>query len=937
MSNTPKKKIFFLDGYALIFRAHFAFIKRPLINSKGVNVSAVHGFVNALWEVLHKEQPTHLAVVLDPPGGTFRDKMYPEYKANRDETPEDIKIATPYIIQVVQAMNLPIIMKEGFEADDVIGTLAKKAEKEGYEVYMMTPDKDYAQLVSENIFMYKPARQGNDAEVIGVPEVLEKWGIQRVDQVIDMLGLQGDSVDNIPGIPGIGPKTAQKLLAQYDTVEGLIEHAHELKGKQKERVIEFAEQGKLSKLLATIVTDVPVEFSEEDCRIEPMNKPLLEKLFRELEFRSIARKILGYGEEEEAAQAVSATGQGNLFGQVQAEVKKATPAPKSIVADKNIDNTPHEYHLVDTPEARAELVQRLAAAERISFDTETTGIDPNAAELVGMAFAVKAHEAYYVPVPADYEAAKAIAAEFKAVLESPTIEKVGQNIKYDMLMMKWYGIEIAGPLFDTMIAHYLCEPDLRHNLNYLAETYLGYKMVEIESLIGKKGKNQLSMRDIDVEKVAPYAAEDADITLQLKAEMEAMLKEFGLEALFHEIEMPLVSVLTAMEYEGVRVNADFLGEYSLDLEKQILAKEREIYEKAGVRFNIASPKQVGEVLFDKLKVPYRWQKTKSGQYSTNEEKLQELANESEVIRDILEFRKLSKLKSTYVDALPRLINPKTGRIHTSYNQARAATGRLSSEQPNLQNIPIKDEAGREIRKAFIPRDQDHILLAADYSQIELRLIAEISKDPAMIDAFQKGLDIHRATAARVYEVPFEDVTAEQRRNAKTVNFSIIYGAGATNLSKQLAIKRAEAKELIDQYFKQYNGLKAYMDTAVEKARKNGYVVTLKGRRRYLRDIDSRNSLTRSHAERNAINTPIQGSAADMIKVAMIQIQRALEARGLRSRMIMQVHDELVFDVYQPELAEVQTLVEQYMKTALPDLQVPILVGMDTGQNWLQAH
>ncbi|MGB0863177.1 MAG: DNA polymerase I [Saprospiraceae bacterium] len=931
--NTDSKKLFLLDGFALIFRAHFAFISRPMINSKGVNTSAIYGFVNTLWELIRKENPTHLALVLDPPGPTFRKEVFTEYKANRDSTPEDIVTAIPYIKEIVKAFNLPIIVKDNYEADDVIGCLAKKAEKEGFQVFMMTPDKDYAQLVSENIFMYKPSRKGNGVEILGVPEVLESWKIDRVEQVIDMLGLCGDSVDNIPGIPGIGPKTAQKLLAKYGSVEGLIENAHELKGKQKERVIEFAEQGLLSKELATIVLDIPgVEFSEEDCLIGAMNKPKLKELFTELEFRSISKKILGDDGHPDPSQT-------DLFGN---PIAKKTSKPKkpsfdATLVDKNIENTPHTYFLMDTPEKRAELIGKLEKVASFCFDTETTGIDPNEAELVGIAFSMWKGEGYYVPVPADYEEAKAIAQEFKGVLESQHIEKVGQNLKYDILMMKWYGIEVDGPLFDTMIAHYLCEPDLRHNLNYLAETYLGYKMVSIETLIGKKGKNQLSMRDIAVDRVSEYAAEDADITLQLKPIMEKMLEEMDLMNLFNELEIPLIKVLTNVEYNGVRVNGDFLNEYSVLLEKQILEKENEIYRKAGTRFNIASPKQVGEVLFDRLKVPYRWKKTKTGQYSTNEEKLSELAEESEVIRDILAFRKLAKLKSTYVDALPRMINPKTGRIHTSYNQARAATGRLSSENPNLQNIPIRDEAGRKIRKAFIPMDENHVLLAADYSQIELRLIAEISGDKSMIGAFQEGLDIHRATAAKVYEVPLEEVTSDQRRNAKTVNFSIIYGAGATNLSKQLGIPRKEAKVLIGQYFKQYDGLKAYMDTAVEKARENGYVITLKGRKRYLRNIDSKNSFVRSHDERNAINTPIQGSAADMIKVAMIQMDEAFKKHNFKSKMILQVHDELVFDVLQSELEDVKKVVEEIMKNALPNLKVPILVGMDTGKDWLEAH
>ncbi len=934
MSN---KKLFLLDGHALVYRAHYAYIKRPLINSKGINTSAITGFVNTLWSILQKEKPTHLAVSFDMSGGTFRNEMYPEYKANRDAQPEDISIALPYIRSIIEAFNIPIVMLENYEADDIIGTLAKQAEKEDFTVYMMTPDKDYAQLVSDKIFMYKPARSGDDAEVIGVPEVLEKWGISRVDQVIDMLGLQGDSVDNIPGIRGIGPKTAKKLLAKYDTVEGLIENADKLKGKQKERVIEGAELGLLSKKLATIDVNVPVQFDASKYIVEPINREKLQEIFKDLEFRNLSKRILGIEAEPAAPQNIAGQ-QGNLFA-TGPTVQQATPKPipEPTTVDNTIDNTEHDYQLMDTPEKHAELVALLEKQTSISFDTETTGVDANEAELVGMSFSFEANKGYYVPTPADRNEALAIVAVFKSVLENPNIEKIGQNIKYDALMMKWYGVDLQGTYFDTMIAHYLCEPDLRHKLDYLSQSYLNYKMVPIEKLIGKRGKNQLTMRDIAVEKVSEYAAEDADVTLQLKPVLAEMLTENRAVDLFENLEMPLVRVLTDMEFEGVRIDGEFLNNYSKELEKIIKEKEESIYEKAGVRFNIASPKQVGEVLFDKMKIPYRWKKTKSGQYSTSEEKLSELAAEHEYVQEILDFRKFSKLKSTYVDALPKLINPKTGRVHSSFNQARAATGRLSSENPNLQNIPIRDDAGREIRKAFIPRDENHILLAADYSQIELRLIAEIANEKAMLEAFQAGHDIHRATAAKVYGVPLEEVTADQRRNAKTVNFSIIYGAGATNLSRQLNIKRKDAKILIDNYFTQYQDLKKYMDETVENCRKDGYVTTLMGRRRELRDINSRNALARTNAERVAINTPIQGSAADMIKVAMINIHKALKDGNFKSKMIMQVHDELVFDVYKPELETLKPIIENLMKSAIPNLQVPILVGMDIGENWLEAH
>ncbi|MEL6863386.1 MAG: DNA polymerase I [Bacteroidota bacterium] len=929
-----EKTLFLLDGHALVYRAHFAFITRPLINSKGMNVSAISGFTRALWEVINKRQPSHIAVAFDLSGPTFRHDMYEPYKANREEQPEDISNAIPYIMKLLEAFNIPIVTKETYEADDVIGTLAKQAEKEGFTVYMMTPDKDYAQLVSEKIFMFKPGRKGGEVEILGVPEVLEKWGIQRVDQVIDMLGLQGDSVDNIPGIPGIGPKTASKLLAKYDTVEGLIENSGELKGKQKERVEEYAEQGLLSKKLATIDIAVPIQFDAEAYKIAGFDYDALGDLFRELEFRTLARQILSKGD----ASVETSGGQQTLFGETTApKAFPKKPIAAHEIATKNIENTEHEYRLVNDAAARAQLIKTLSKAASICFDTETTGLDANKAELVGLAFAIKANEAYYVPIPEDQEEARAIVSEFKSVLEDEQIEKIGQNIKYDILMLKWYGVEVKGAFFDTMIAHYLCEPDFRHKLDYLSETYLSYKMVPIETLIGKRGKNQLSMRDIPVEKVSDYAAEDADITLQLKGEMKKLLETNETESLFQTLEVPLIKVLADMEYEGVRINGDFLRNYSEVLGKRIQKKEQEVYKKAGTHFNIASPKQVGEVLFDRMGIPYRWRKTKTGQYSTNEEKLTELAQEHDIVRTILEFRKLTKLKSTYVDTLPLLINPKTGRVHSSFNQARAATGRLSSENPNLQNIPIRDEAGREIRKAFEPRDADHILLAADYSQIELRLIAEISGDEAMLEAFQAGHDIHRATAAKVYDKTLEEVTADERRNAKTVNFSIIYGAGATNLSRQLDISRKEAGELIKQYFSQYQGLKEYMDQTVESARANGYVSTLLGRRRFLRDINSRSSLERSNAERIAINTPIQGTAADMIKVAMINIHKALKEGNYRSRMILQVHDELVFDVYKPELETLKPIIEREMKNAIPNLKVPILVGMDTGENWLEAH
>ncbi|MCB0520305.1 MAG: DNA polymerase I [Lewinellaceae bacterium] len=935
------KRLFLLDGHALVYRAHYAFIARPLINSKGWDTSAITGFVRTIVDLINNQKPTHLAVSFDLPGGTFRDEWFPEYKANRDAQPEGITFALPWIMKILEAWKIPILTLPRYEADDVIGTIAKKAEKAGYKVYMVTPDKDYGQLVSPNIFMYKPGRQGNEVEIWGEKEVCENWGIKHVDQVVDMLGLQGDSVDNIPGVPGIGPKTAANLLAEFGSVENLLENTDKVKGKNQERLREFADQALLSKKLAKIDTDAPIHFDEGNYNLDPFDHEQLSAIFKELEFRALAKQILGEEEAPTPTAAKSKAGQsqqGNLFGDADpVPVKRAAPPlPAHSVAEKTIENTPHEYHLADTPEKRAALIAQLSKETSICFDTETTNIDANLAELVGMSFSIKPHTGWYVPVPADQKAAQAIVDEFRPIFESEKVVKIGQNIKYDALMLKWYGVELKGLWFDTMIAHYLIEPELRHGMDYLAETYLKYKPVSIETLIGK-GSKQLSMRDVRVERVAEYAAEDADVTLQLRDYFAPKLKEEGLQELYETMEEPLIKVIVDMEFEGIRIDGDYLRAYSVELEKSIAALEQKIYEDAGLQFNIASPKQIGEVLFDKMKIPYKGAKTKTGQYSTDEAKLTELAAEYPFVAEILNHRGLSKLKSTYVDALPLQVNPKTGRVHSSFNQALAATGRLSSNNPNLQNIPIKTPEGAKVREAFIPRDENHLLLSADYSQIELRIIAEISGDEAMIDAFQKGQDIHRATAAKVYGVPYEEVTNEQRRNAKTVNFSIIYGAGATNVSQQLGIKRAEAKELIDNYFKQYQGLNSYMEKTVEGARETGYVKTLLGRRRYLRDIDSRNGLARSNAERVAINTPIQGTAADLIKVAMINIHKALKTSNLQTKMILQVHDELVFDVPTGEVEKVKPIIGDLMRNAIPNLKVPILVEMGTGKNWLEAH
>ena len=929
-----EKKLFLLDGHALVYRAHFAFITRPLINSKGMNTSAITGFVRTLWDIIKNEKPTHIAVAFDPKGETFRHEYFPEYKAGRDATPEDITNAFPWIHKIVEGFDIPIVSIPTYEADDAIGTLAKQAEKEGFKVYMVTPDKDYAQLVSENIFMYKPSRQGNGVDILGVPEVLEKWGIKRVDQVIDVLGLQGDSVDNIPGIPGIGPKTATKLLAQFDSLEGIIENADQLKGKMQEKVIEFAEQGRLSKRLATIDLNVPCQFEADKYIISKMNKEVLGEIFKELEFRTLATQILEGGTRRPA--------QGSLFGSSGDDVPSGDSNEKRgvkahSVADKNIHDTEHTYDLVDNFADQQALAKKLAGVKSFCFDTETTNVDANQAELVGLAFSTEKGKAQYVPIPEEVETAMAIVNLFRPLLENPKITKIGQNLKYDMLVMKWYDVEMAGPIEDTMLHHYLLEPDLRHNLNYLAESYLKYQMVSITELIGKKGKNQLTMRSVEVEKAKEYAGEDADITLQIYEELRPLLKKQEVEKLYEDIEAPLVKVLVDLEHAGVRVDPDFLAVYSKELTELIREKELEIYKLAGSEFKISSPKQVGQILFERMEIPYKGRKTSTGQYSTDESKLSELAKEHPIVSNILKFRGYSKLKSTYVDSLPKMINPKSGRIHSSFNQALAATGRLSSNNPNLQNIPIRTPEGRRVREAFKPRDKDHILLAADYSQIELRLIAEISKDKAMLDAFIQGLDIHTATAAKVYDIDIDKVTPDQRRNAKTVNFSITYGAGATNLSQQLDIPRKEAIELIKAYFAQYNGLKVYMEKVVEDAKENGYTTTLLGRRRYLRDINSKNGFIRSNAERLAINSPIQGSAADMIKIAMINIHKAFKDQHIQSKMILQVHDELVFDVYKPELEKVKSIVEELMKTAIPGLTVPILVSMDTGNNWLEAH
>jgi len=933
------KKLFLLDGMALMYRAHFALSKNPRFTSTGINTSAVMGFTNTLLDVLKKERPTHIAVVFDTEAPTERHTSFEAYKAHRQAMPEDLAAAMPYVIKLITGFNIPVITSDGYEADDIIGTLAKKAELKGFQVYCMTPDKDFAQLVSENIFIYKPARMGNDMEILGVKEVLAKWEIENVLQVIDILGLWGDAVDNIPGIPGIGEKTAKALIKTYGSMENIIAHSHELKGKQRENVENYAEQGLISKKLATIILDVPVELDEASLELCDPSRDLLEPLFTELEFRTLGRRVFG----DEFSVTTARFGEGtqtDLFGNQTGETIQYTNTieeePAEKLPPKTIENTEHDYQLVDTAEKRAELIKTLLTEPRISFDTETTGTDANTADLVGLSFSIKPGTGYYIPLSPVREEAQIIVDEFRVVLGNPEIEKIGQNTKYDILVLKWYGVQVEGKIFDTMLAHYLIDPDTRHGMDVLSENYLGYSPISITKLIGPKGKNQGTMRDVPVADVVDYAAEDADVTLQLAHIFEPKLIELNAAKLAEEIENPLVYVLADIEKEGVRINMDTLKTYSAELEIEIRKAEQSVYDKAGLTFNLASPKQLGEVLFDKLQLDPKAKKTKTGQYQTGEDVLTALASKSDIVKDILDFRQLQKLKSTYVDALPLMVNPKTGRVHTSYNQAVAATGRLSSNNPNLQNIPIRTERGREVRKAFIARDENHILLSADYSQIELRIIAEISKEENMLDAFNKGIDIHTATAAKVYGITIEEVDSTQRRNAKAVNFGIIYGQSAFGLSQNLSIPRKEAADIIEQYFTQYPGIKRYMSDTMNFARENGFVETIMGRRRYLRDINSANQTVRGFAERNAINAPIQGSAADMIKIAMINIHREMKLQNLQSTMTMQVHDELVFDVLKSEKEVMKAIIQDKMANAIK-LTVPIVVEIGEGDNWLAAH
>ena len=948
-----QKRLFLLDAYALIFRGYYAFIKNPRINSKGMDTSAIMGFMNSLMDVIKREKPDHLAVAFDKGGSTYRFEMYQEYKAHRDETPEAIKIAVPYIQELLKAMHIPIIEKAGFEADDLIGTLAKQAEKEGFQVFMVTPDKDFAQLVSENIFMYKPARMGNDIEIWGIPEVLAKFEIERPDQVIDFLGMMGDAADNIPGLPGVGEKTAKKFLAEYGTLENLLANTHQLKGAMKEKIEANAALGILSKKLATILLDCPVTFDADDYELSKPDVEKTDALFQELEFRQMKAqfdKLFGSGKEYDEIDA-----NGNT-SEIPQPIKKA-PAKKSnedqfdlfgfsddsdVASSTNsyyatLENTEHFYQIIQGDLPVKLLLQNLLNQKSVCFDTETTGLDALNAELVGMSFSFEKGKGFYVPFPENQEEAQTLIEKFRPFFENESIEKIGQNMKYDLKILSNYNIQVKGKLFDTMIAHYLINPDMRHNMDVLSETYLKYTPKSIEALIGKKGKNQLSMRDVPLDDIKEYATEDADITFQLAAHFQPILEKVGTKKLFDEIEIPLVPVLADMEKEGIRLDVEFLKSMSVDMQKEIDTFELQIYETAGEKFNLASPKQLGDILFDKLKIgAAKQKKTKTGQYATGEEVLSYLANEHQIVRDILEWRQMVKLQSTYIDALPNQVDKKTGRVHTDYMQTVAATGRLSSTNPNLQNIPIRTEKGRLIRKAFIARDENYTLLSADYSQIELRIIAALCGEENMIKAFQNHEDIHKSTAAKVFNVPLDEVTKEQRSHAKTVNFGIIYGVSAFGLSNQTNLSRKESADLIEAYYQTYPKLKSFMTSQVDFARENGYVETISGRRRYLKDINSANAIVRGGAERNAVNAPIQGSAADIIKIAMINIHKKLTAENWKSKMLLQVHDELVFDVHNYELEKIQPMIKHEMENAFK-MAVPLDVEIGLGKNWLEAH
>lgn len=951
----PEKKLFLLDAYALIFRAYYALIRNPRLTTKGKNTNAQFGFTNTLIDLINKEKPTHLAVVFDTSAPTERHTEFTEYKANRQETPEDLKAAIPDIKRIIKAFNLPCLEKDGFEADDIIGSLALEAADLGYTVYMVTPDKDYGQCVREKIFIYKPGYAGGDVEIIGEKEVCAKWGIKRVDQVIDVLGLMGDAVDNIPGIPGVGEKTAAKLLAEYDTLENIIANANNIKGALGEKVRNGKDLAIMSKKLATIITNVPVPFHEEDFRVKDKNVEVLTEVFNELEFRALSKRVLGVDiipgapAAQKAATAPAGPMVLDLFGNatpqkgatvtVEVEVKVTVEEPEALPTNLlTIDKVPHDYKLITEDADIDALIADLSTKSEISFDTETTDIDANLADMVGMSFSYEKGKGYFVSVPVEKEKVIAILYRFKPLFDREDILWIGQNIKYDMIILKWYGFELKGKIYDTMLANYVIDPDGKRNMDILSIKYLGYEPVSIETLIGKKGKGQLSMRDAPLEQVKEYAAEDADVTLQLKKAFDPLLLEKEVKRVFDEVENPLVPVLLDMEYDGVGLDVDFLKQYSKDLELDIRKAEENIYRHAGVNFNIGSPKQLGEVLFEIMKIDTGQKKTKTGQYATGEDILTKLRSKHQIVEDILAYRELTKLKSTYVDALPGLINPRTGRLHTCFNQAVAVTGRLSSNNPNLQNIPIRTDRGREIRKAFISRGEGYTLISADYSQIELRIVAAISGDENMIAAFKANKDIHTATAARVYGVDESEVTKDMRRAAKAVNFGIIYGQSAFGLAESIGVSRTEAKTIIDNYFAQYSAIKQYMDRSINFAKEHGYVETVMGRKRWLKDIYSANFTVRGYAERNAINMPIQGTAADMIKLAMISVHRELKKQNMRTRMILQVHDELVFDVPVDEVEQAKELIKSCMEHAMPlPHDVPTNAETGSGKNWLEAH
>ena len=941
------KRLFLLDAFALIFRGYYAFIKNPRINSAGMDTSAIFGFMNSLLDVIKREKPDHLAVCFDKGGSDFRTKLYGEYKANRDETPEAIKIAVPYIQKILAGMNIPVIEKAGYEADDIIGTLAKQAEKEGFQTFMVTPDKDFAQLVSEKIFMYRPARMGNGIEIWGIPEVQAKFEIERPEQVVDYLGMMGDSADNIPGLPGVGDKTAKKFLKEYGSLEGLLENTHELKGKMKEKVEANKELGILSKELAKILLDVPVTFEANSYKLSDPDYGSVQTVFEELEFRRMQETIqrifgnapktkieLAKKDEERKLNYPANTGQMDLFA--TAGSGSISNTNENFSAKNNLSNTAHAYQCVDSELALKLFLKKLISQSSVCFDTETTSLNSLKAELVGIAFSWENNKGYYLPFSENQNAAQELIEKIRPFFENTSIEKIGHNLKYDLKVLSNYNLEVKGPLYDTLIAHYIINPDRRHAMDILATNYLNYEPQPITELIGKKGKNQGSMRDVSLKDQTQYAVEDADITWQLKQHFEKELTAADNQELFRTVELPLVPVLTAMEKEGINLNVPFLNEFAVELEQDSSRLQSKIFEQAGEEFNLASPKQLGPILFDKLKLVDKPKKTKTGQYSTAEDVLSFLAKDHEIVADILNWRSTQKLLSTYVNALPEEIHPKTGRIHTVYNQAVAATGRLSSNAPNLQNIPIRTERGQQVRKAFIPRDDDHVLLAADYSQIELRIIAALSKDPSLVAAFQNNEDIHATTAAKVFNVPLEKVTRSQRSNAKTVNFGIIYGVSAFGLSQQTDLNRTESKELINTYYENYPQLKSYMSSQVDFARENGYVTTVLGRRRYLKDILSQNAIVRGAAERNAINAPIQGSAADIIKLAMIKIHDRMKNGDWKAKMLLQVHDELVFDVPKSEVDSLSTMIKEEMENAFK-LEVPLVVDIGVGNNWLEAH